>query len=105
MSAFLVPLDSKPKDFEFLRAVEKGLGLDLGTGDGQAARFLAPYVCCVDLDREALSKLLKEVAGVDGIQADMRRMDIWRPGCFDFISCFYSLQQLREPVSSLRSWR
>lgn len=112
-SAYSGNIEHKADDLAFLSKASKIAGsnaliLDLGSGfHCQAAKFFSSpnrQICCIEVDelalRSAMAALSKNTT--DGILADITRIhDVFRPGLFDFISCFYSLQHVSKPLDCI----
>lgn len=107
-SPFAGDVQNKPQDVEFCRRVGAGnpqLVLDVGCGPHcQASCHLrslcSPFVLCTDVNMETVEQGKSKLqSGADGVVANMEHLPlIFRPGVFDVVLCFYSLQHTRSPT-------
>ena len=114
-SAYSGNIEHKADDLAFLSKASKIAGpgpaliLDLGSGfHCQAAKFFSSpnrQICCIEVDESALRSAMAALSqNTDGILADITRIhEIFRPGLFDFISCFYSLQHVSKPLDCIEN--
>ena len=113
-TAYSGSIADKAADVAFLSEASDSAGacaliLDLGSGfECQAARFLSSSrrrICCLDVNEAALkTAMLKMGPCADGVLADMTGIHrAFRPGMFDLICCFYSLQHISQPSDCIRS--